>query len=57
VASIQLFTFAPISELLGMHTMFYIFAGINAFGCIATMVLLPETKGKSIEEIEMILSK
>ncbi|KAL4717597.1 hypothetical protein ACJJTC_000746 [Scirpophaga incertulas] len=57
VSSLQVFAFIPISNCLGLHNMFFIFAGINVFGAIATLTLLPETKGKSIEEIEELLRK
>lgn len=49
---IQLLTFGPISRELGLYAMFYIYAGINLLGAIYTIILQPETKGKSIEEIE-----
>jgi hypothetical protein len=53
----KLFAFTAISEAFGMYTMFFIFAGINLFGVLATLVLLPETNGKTIEEIEEILDR
>jgi MFS transporter, SP family, major inositol transporter len=57
INSAQLFIFTSITEFFGMYVMFFIFAGINLFGAIGTLVLLPETKGKSIEEIEKILGR
>lgn len=53
----QLFIFAPISKTLGLYTAFYIYAGFNIFAIIISLVVLPETKGKSIEEIEEHLKK
>lgn len=54
---IQLFLFAPISENLGLYTAFYIYAVTNIFAVLFSALLLPETKGKSIEEIEDHLKK
>ncbi|KAJ0171605.1 hypothetical protein K1T71_013155 [Dendrolimus kikuchii] len=48
-------TFGPIYEVIGPYLTFYCFAGLNLLGFIVTLVLLPETKGKSVEEIEMML--
>ncbi|XP_047984154.1 facilitated trehalose transporter Tret1-like isoform X2 [Leguminivora glycinivorella] len=53
----QLATFAPISAVLGMYTYFYICAAMNLLGVIVVLVLLPETRGKSIEEVELELAK
>ncbi|GBP44332.1 Facilitated trehalose transporter Tret1 [Eumeta japonica] len=54
---LQIKTFGPISESLGMYTMFFIFSGMCFFGAIVCFIILPETKGKSLEEIEAILVK
>lgn len=53
----QLATFAPITLALGMHTYFYICAGMNLLGIVVVLVLMPETRGKSIEEVENELRK
>ncbi|KAL4717761.1 hypothetical protein ACJJTC_000910 [Scirpophaga incertulas] len=52
VSSMQLSVFQPATQLFGIHTLFYVFAGVNLIGAINTLVLLPETKGKSSEQIE-----
>ncbi|KAI8432934.1 hypothetical protein MSG28_013837 [Choristoneura fumiferana] len=49
---IQLAAFAPITSAFGMHTMFFFFAGVNLFGLFVVVVLMPETRGKSVEQIE-----
>ncbi|GBP76666.1 Facilitated trehalose transporter Tret1 [Eumeta japonica] len=49
---VQLSIFGPISGTFGMHTMFFGFAAINIVGVTLVWILLPETKGKSVEEIE-----
>ncbi|XP_026333443.1 solute carrier family 2, facilitated glucose transporter member 8-like [Hyposmocoma kahamanoa] len=54
---IQLFIFAPISDSLGLYTAFYIYAVFNILAMLFSLVILPETKGKSIEEIEEHLKK
>lgn len=54
---IQLFIFAPIANSLGYYTAFYIYAGFNIFALLFSLMILPETKGKSIEEIEEHLKK
>ncbi|XP_061723861.1 facilitated trehalose transporter Tret1-like [Cydia pomonella] len=51
---IQLAVFGPLTSTFGMHTIFFIFAAINFFGAML-MILMPETRGRSVEEIEMIL--
>ncbi|XP_063369856.1 facilitated trehalose transporter Tret1-like [Cydia amplana] len=53
----QLAAFAPITAALGMHTYFYICASMNLLGIVTVLVLMPETRGKSIEEIEDQLKK
>lgn len=49
---LQLMLYAPISAALGIYTTFFCFAGINIIGFFVTIILLPETKGKSDEQIE-----
>ncbi|XP_072948104.1 facilitated trehalose transporter Tret1-like [Epargyreus clarus] len=49
---IQLIGYIPLSNAAGLHTTFFIFAGVNTFGIIFTLLFLPETRGKSVEQIE-----
>ncbi|XP_013138215.1 PREDICTED: facilitated trehalose transporter Tret1-like [Papilio polytes] len=49
---LQLMLYAPISAALGIYTTFFCFAGINIIGFFVIIILLPETKGKSDEQIE-----
>jgi len=44
--------FAPISALIGVAGCFWIFAGFSAISLVYVALLLPETKGRSLEEIE-----
>ncbi|XP_052748279.1 uncharacterized protein LOC113511257 [Galleria mellonella] len=57
ISFVQLFAFTPISNALGTYTMFYCFAGTNLLGVVIALVLLPETKGKTVDEITLILFK
>lgn len=42
-------------DLFGMHAPFYIFSAYSIFTCIYVAFFLPETKGKSLDEIQDIL--
>lgn len=44
--------FPPMLEAIGINAIFYIFAGCAVIGLILVNTLLPETKGKSLDEIE-----
>lgn len=44
--------FAPLSDLIGTAGCFWIFAGFSILALIYVATLLPETKGRSLEEIE-----
>lgn len=54
---VQLLAFGPITNNFGAHVSFICFAGINLFGVCWVLVCLPETKGKSVEQIEVELDK
>ncbi|XP_048007144.1 facilitated trehalose transporter Tret1-like [Leguminivora glycinivorella] len=51
ICSIQTMVFAPITEYFGMHTMFFGFSLFNFIGVIIVYVALPETKGKTLVQI------
>ena len=44
--------FAPLSALIGVAGCFWIFTGFSALSIVYVGFLLPETKGKTLEEIE-----
>jgi ABC-type uncharacterized transport system permease subunit len=44
--------FLPVVGKFGYSTMFLIFAGFTGVYLLTVMVFLPETKGKTLEEIE-----
>ncbi|XP_077282923.1 facilitated trehalose transporter Tret1-like [Arctopsyche grandis] len=47
--------FGPTVELLGDHYVFFFFSAVCCFGTIFTIVWLPETKGRSPQEIAVEL--
>ncbi|CAH0748757.1 unnamed protein product [Diatraea saccharalis] len=54
ISFVQLSLYGTVSTL-GLHTIFYFFATTNLFGALTSMLFLPETKGRSVEEIERML--
>lgn len=48
-------TFVNMKEALGSGQTFWLFAGITVVGAIFVFLLVPETKGKSLNEIQKIL--
>ncbi|BFH63395.1 sugar porter family MFS transporter [Paenibacillus azoreducens] len=50
------FLFPPMLEAIGINAIFYIFAGCAVAGLIIVNTLLPETKGKTLDEIESFFS-
>jgi len=51
------FTFPILNEALGAYGTFWVYSGICILGFLFIKRKLPETKGKSLEEIEMELTK
>ena len=49
--------YAPMVSAFGPSGPFFFYGIINLAGAIYTIILLPETKGKSEDEIYQILSK
>lgn len=49
-------TFNSVSEAIGIGQTFWIFAGFSALGGIFVLLMVPETKGKSMSEIQRMLS-
>ncbi|KAF5289702.1 hypothetical protein FQR65_LT11756 [Abscondita terminalis] len=48
-------TFNPIVESWGMHVAFWIYASVCVLGVFFGLFILPETKGKTFDEIQRIL--
>jgi len=51
------FTFPILNDALGSYGTFWVYSGICILGYLFIKKKLPETKGKSLEEIEMELTK
>jgi SP family myo-inositol transporter-like MFS transporter 13 len=52
VSTILAGVFLPVVSKYGYSTMFFLFAGLTVFYLITVTFFLPETKGKTLEEIE-----
>lgn len=48
-------TFSPLKDNLGNHGAFWTYAVISAIGTLFVYFLVPETKGKSVEQIQQEL--
>lgn len=49
-------TFGSISNAIGIGQTFWIFAGLSVLGTIFTFLFVPETKGKSMADIQRMLN-
>nr|CAD7403298.1 unnamed protein product [Timema cristinae] len=49
-------TFLTLTEVLSKQGAFYLYAGFSAMGFIVLLFILPETKGKSLEEMEAVFA-
>jgi len=49
--------YTSIATAIGYHGLFWLFTGISIVGVAFVALLLPETKGKSMQEIEMLFNK
>jgi len=56
-STLLVLTFPYLNQTLNTHGTFWLYAGICMAGFLFIMRRLPETKGKSLEEIEKIVSK
>ncbi|KAI8432944.1 hypothetical protein MSG28_013837 [Choristoneura fumiferana] len=54
---VVLFAFAPLVNLLGLGTLFYIFSVVCFFTTVYTYYKLPETKGLTIDAIQKLFLK
>ncbi|XP_022814650.1 facilitated trehalose transporter Tret1-like isoform X2 [Spodoptera litura] len=54
---VELLSFTAIADFLGTYSVVYIYAGLNLVGVIVSVIFLPETKGKTSEQIENDLVK
>lgn len=56
-SSMTVLFYTPIANQFGAFVVFYIFAAVTFLGVIYTIRWVPETKGKSLEEIQMYWKK
>ena len=49
-------TFTPISNAIGIGTTFWIFSGLSILGILFVYFVIPETKGKSMTNIQRMLN-
>lgn len=45
-------SYQNVKDLLGQHTVFWIFAGVAFGGAIFTYLIVPETRGKNLNDIQ-----
>ena len=57
VSTIMAGIFLPVVSRYGYSMMFLIFGGFTAAYFLITVFLLPETKGKTLEEVELLFAK
>ena len=50
-------TFLTLVSALGSSTVYWMYAGISAACLVFVIALIPETKGKTLEELEKLLIK
>ncbi|XP_011035266.1 PREDICTED: D-xylose-proton symporter-like 3, chloroplastic isoform X1 [Populus euphratica] len=55
--AIVTFAFSPLKELLGVENLFLLFGAIALLSLLFVVVIVPETKGLSLEEIESKILK
>lgn len=56
-AFIMVKIFPIIADAIGMHGCWFLFAGVAFGGVIFVLAVLPETKGKSFDEIMEIMKR
>jgi len=49
--------FPNLHMAIGFHGLFWIYAAVSLFGGIFSFIFIPETKGKTLNEIESFFSK
>ncbi|XP_063369371.1 facilitated trehalose transporter Tret1-like [Cydia amplana] len=52
---VSLASFGPMVTAFGSHAVFWIYAGLNFFGFLFTFFVVPETRGRSLTEIERMM--
>lgn len=55
--SVILFIFNPLLKAIGLGPVFYIFAAVSVLTAVYSVIMLPETKGLAVDEIQDKLMK
>ncbi|XP_063629474.1 facilitated trehalose transporter Tret1-like [Cydia splendana] len=56
-SSMTVLFYTPIATAFGVHVVFYVFAAVTAWGVVYTALWVPETRGKSLQEIREYWAK
>ncbi|CAB3249762.1 unnamed protein product [Arctia plantaginis] len=56
-SSMTVLFYTPVADQFGAYVVFYSFAAVTFFGVVYTVLWVPETKGKSLEEIHKYWKK
>ncbi|XP_044749252.1 facilitated trehalose transporter Tret1-like [Coccinella septempunctata] len=56
-STISIYAYQWLNDNYGMHFAFYMFASFSILTFLLNIVFIPETKGKTLEEIQMMLKK
>ncbi|XP_047035097.1 facilitated trehalose transporter Tret1-like isoform X1 [Helicoverpa zea] len=56
-SSMTVLFYTPIANQFGAYVVFYTFAAVTLFGVVYTVLWVPETKGKSLDEIQKYWKK
>ncbi|KAG6439182.1 hypothetical protein O3G_MSEX000557 [Manduca sexta] len=51
-SSMTVLFYTPVANTFGVYVVFYTFAAVTLFGVVYTVLWVPETKGKSLAEIQ-----
>merc|ERR1711879_1141268 len=46
--------YVDLANVIGYSGVYWVFSGVSLFGCLFVLMCLPETKGKSLQEIETL---
>lgn len=56
-SSMTVLFYTPVADQFGVFVVFYSFAAVTFFGVVYTVLWVPETRGKSLEEIQKYWKK
>lgn len=56
IAFVITLTFTSLTSTLGLAGTFWLFSGLSILGTVFVFLVIPETKGKSLNEIQKMLA-